>query len=409
MYKQIFPILPVSTFVPNQPNRLIPSPTLGHDIPYRQCSLSVLDTYDDPTLRFDENGVCHYFEDYKRAEAAGVFTGEEGERRFKAVIDRIKADGVGRPYDCIMGVSGGVDSTYIAYLAHQHGLRPLAVHFDNGWNSELAVQNIQNILDKLSIDLHTLVVDWEEFRDLQLAYLKSSVVDIEVASDHAIFATLYRLASKHGIKHILNGNNIVTEHVLPKHWIFAKGDHVNLLAIHKAHGTLPLKTYPLFDYQVKKYIQKVQGVQSHTILNLVPYDKAAVKEVIKKELGWTDYGGKHYESIWTRFYQGHILPTKFGIDKRKAHLANLIFSSQITKEEAIEELKQPIYPQEFFQQDYGFVLKKLNLSETEWQTLMKTPPRSHYDYDYERPLFDRKPWLKPLRPLVRLAEKFLAK
>ncbi|MEI8342071.1 MAG: N-acetyl sugar amidotransferase [Verrucomicrobiota bacterium] len=399
----------MSTFTSTTPNRLVPSPTLGHDMPYRQCSLSVLDTYDDPTLRFDENGVCHYYQDYKRAEAEGVFTGEEGEHRFNAVVAQIKADGAGRSYDCIMGVSGGVDSTYIAYLAHQHGLRPLAVHFDNGWNSELAVQNIQNILDKLSIDLHTLVVDWEEFRDLQLAYLKSSVVDIEVASDHAIFATLYRLASKHGIKHILNGNNIVTEHVLPKHWIFPKGDHVNLLAIHKAYGTLLLKTYPLFDYRVKKYIQKVQRVQSHTILNMVPYHKATVKKVIQKELGWTDYGGKHYESIWTRFYQGHILPTKFGIDKRKAHLANLIFSGQISKEAALEELKEPIYPQEIFAQDYEFVLKKLNLTESEWQEMMRNPPRSHYDFEYERPLYDRKPWLKPLRPLARFAEKLLSR
>lgn len=377
-------------------------------VAYRQCSVSVLDTIDDPQMRFDELGRSHYYHDFLRACNERVLTGVEGKRRLDELATQIRSEGKGKPYDSILGLSGGVDSTYVAYLAKQLGLRPLAVHFDNGWNSELSVKNIENIVSKLDLDLFTYVINWEEFKDLQLSYLKASVVDIEVTTDHAIFATLYRLAGKHGIKHILSGTNVVTEHVLPPHWIHAKTDHVNIRAIHRVFGRVPLRTYPFMNIKVKKYYQLVKGVKSHSILDWADYNKAMVKKLITKELGWRDYGGKHYESIFTRFYQGYILPRKFNIDKRKAHLSNLIFAGQLTKPAAIEELKQPAYDAEQLKADYDFVLKKLGLSIEDFEEIMRRPVRAHREFDYEKSVYERFPILTPLRSPVRFLSSRLA-
>lgn len=369
---------------------------------YQQCSVSVMDTISDPDIVFDEKGVSNYYYDYKKAYAERVITGQEGRRRFEKVAQQIKKDGKGKPYDCIMGLSGGVDSTYVAMLAKEFGLRPLAMHFDNGWNSELAVKNIENIVSRLGFDLHTNVINWEEFKDLQISYLKASVIDIEAITDHAIFATLFRYAGEHDIKYLLSGTNVQTENTLPRSWIHAKTDHVNIKSIHKAYGKVPLKTFPFMDAKVKRYYQQVKGVQSVSVLDYFEYDKAEVKRRIQEELGWRDYGGKHYESIWTRFYQGYILPEKFKVDKRKAHLSDLIFGGQMTKEQALAELDKPIYDEVVFKQDYEFVLKKLGFTEDEFQQIMKQPPRSHYDFDYEMPIDKRYPLLKPVKQLYRL-------
>jgi N-acetyl sugar amidotransferase len=369
--------------------------------PYRQCSLSVMDTIADPGITFDDKGICNYYYEYKEAEKKYVLTGEAGRKKLEEQAEIIKNAGKGQPYDCIMGLSGGVDSTYIAVLAKELGLRPLAVHFDNGWNSELAVQNIENIVTKLGVDLFTYVIDWEEFRDLQVSYLKASVVDIEAITDHAIFATLFRLAGDKKIKYMLSGTNVHMEQTLPKSWIHPKADHVNIQAIHKKFGTVPLKTFPFMNAKVKRYYHQIIGIQSVSLLNYVEYNKKQVKERIQKELGWRDYGGKHYESIWTRFYQGYILPKKFGIDKRKAHLSDLIFGGQISKAEALAELELPIYDPEQLKIDYEFVLKKLRLSHEEFEALMNLPPHSHYDYDYEMPVDQRYPLLKPVKAIYR--------
>ena len=300
-----------------------------------------------------------------------------------------------------MGLSGGVDSTYIAYLAKQLGLRPLAVHFDNGWDSELAVKNIENIVNKLGFDLYTNVINWEEFKDLQIAYLKASVVDIEAITDHAILASLYQLAGEKNITHILSGTNIQTENTMPKSWIFSKSDPINIKAIHKVYGTVPLKTFPFMDAKVKRYYQGIKGVHSVLLLNYVDYNKQKVKSLIQEELEWKDYGGKHCESVWTRFYQGYILPEKFKIDKRKAHLSDLIFGEQITKEEAVEEIKKPVYDPELLKIDYEFVLKKLGMSKERFEEILAMPQRSHYDFDYEKPIDDRYPLLWPVKKIYR--------
>jgi N-acetyl sugar amidotransferase len=364
------------------------------------CSRCVLDTRDDPDIVFDSAGVCNHCHDYARADHAEVLRGAEGEARVAELVRGVRAEGAGKRYDCVVGVSGGTDSTYVAYLARQWGLRPLVVHFDNGWNSELAVMNIHNIVSRLGFDLHTYVVDWPEFRDIQLAYLRASVVDIEVVTDHGITGALLQTAAQHGIRTILLGCNVVTEAVLPARWIFNKTDHVNLRAIHRRYGTMPLHTYPLLSYWRKKYYHDVLGIRAAPVLNWVPYVKAEAKELLARELGWRDYGGKHYESVWTRFYQGYILPRKFGIDKRKAHLSTLICSGQITRAEAEAELREPIYDPELLATDYVFVLKKLGLSEPEFEAIMRMPPRPHTDFPVERSTYAAFPILRPLRPLA---------
>lgn len=364
-----------------------------------------MDTIADPDIQFDENGVSQYYSEFQKALKQSVFTGDEGSQKLQELVDLIKKEGEGKPYDCIMGLSGGVDSSYVAYKAKEYGLRPLAVHFDNGWNSELAVKNIENIVSKLNLDLHTLVVDWEEFKDLQLAYLKASVIDIEVVTDHAISATLARLAKKHNIKFILSGSNVVTEFLMPKSWIFNKNDHINLLDIHKHFGEVTLKSYPLYDTWLKKYSANVLQSKTVSFLNYIPYNKQMVKETITRELEWRDYGGKHYESQFTKFYQAYILPYKFKVDKRKPHLSNLICSGQITKEEALAELAKPLYNADEFEKDYDYVVKKFNLSRTAFNEIMQRPVKQHTDFKIETSIYQRYPILTPFRPLLRLLSK----
>ena len=359
-----------------------------------------MDTIADPDISFDEKGISNYYYSYLQGVEHNVKKGSEGRSHLEKIVERIKQDGKGKPYDCIMGLSGGVDSSYVAYLCKQYGLRPLAVHFDNGWNSELAVKNIESMVNKCGFDLYTLVVDWEEFRDIQLAYIRASVVDIEVPTDHAIGAVLMKLALKHDIKYSLSGSNVYTEHVMPKSWIFNKGDHANLKDIHKKYGSKKIKTFPLNDTLLKKRVSWA-GIQQVNILNYVDYNKYDAKKTISEELGWRDYGGKHYESLFTKFYQAHILPEKFKIDKRKAHLSTLVFSNQLTKAEAVNELNQPLYAPEVFQMERDFFLKKLGLSAAEWDKIMATPPRSHRDFEIEMPLDHHYKWIKPIKKVYR--------
>ncbi|HEX6182194.1 MAG TPA: 7-cyano-7-deazaguanine synthase, partial [Chitinophagaceae bacterium] len=220
------------------------NPSANFGRPYQQCSVSVMDTIGDPDISFDSNGICNYFHEYKAAEKAYVLHGKEGQKMLESVAGTIRAKGKGKTYDCILGLSGGADSTYLALLAKEIGLKPLIVHFDYGWNSELAVQNIENATKILGFDLYTYVMDWEEFRDLQRSYFKASVIDLDVPADHMIFGALFKTAQKFGIKYVLSGNNVVTEHTLPKTWNYNKFDLVNLRNIHRTYGTLPLKNLP---------------------------------------------------------------------------------------------------------------------------------------------------------------------
>ena len=346
---------------------------------YQICTRCIMDTT-DPEIEFDEKGVCNHCKRYDEIVRTKILTGEERENRLKEIVDKIKREGKNKKYDCIIGVSGVVDSTYVAYTAKRLGLRPLAVHLDNGWDSEVAVSNIEKISKKLGIDLYTYVVDWEEFKDLQLAYLKASVVDIEVVTDHAIIAALYDIADKRKIKYILSGSNIVTEGIMPDSWVHRKTDLRNLKAIHNRYGKIKLKTYPTMGLSKLLYYRFFKGIRYISLLNYMDYNKKEAKKLLISELGWEDYGGKHYESIFTKFYQAYILPTKFNIDKRKAHLSTLICSGQITREDALKELEKPLYEKNELERDKKYVLKKLGLSEKEFENLMKLPVKKHREY-----------------------------
>ena len=374
-----------------------------NDPNYRQCSMSVMDNIADPNITFDEKGICNYYYEYLEAEKAMVLKGEEGEKKYNELIAKIKYDSRGRKYDCILGVSGGVDSTYLAYLAKKAGLRVLCVHFDNGWNSELAVKNIQNIVEKCSFDLYTYVIDWEEFKDLQIAYFKAGVIDIEAVNDLAIFLSLEKICIKFDIKYIIDGRNVVTENTLPLSWI--NKDYQNLLNIHKKFGTLKLKSFPSINRWQRNYIDFKNKYQKIMLLNYFDYNKHDAKITITEEFNWIDYGGKHYESVFTRFYQGYILPEKFKIDKRKAHLSNLIFSGQISKEEALSQLNEPIYNQNQFENDFKLVLKKLEFTKESFETYLNSPSVPHEYYGLSRPLSEDLKFLRILKPLKTLIFK----
>lgn len=338
-------------------------------------------------ISFDEKGVCNYCRSYERlAEKYVDIPQEQKTAQMNVVLSKIKRLGRNKPYDCILGLSGGVDSSYLAWLAKDLGLRPLVVHFDNGWNSELAVKNIENIVHKLNYDLETYVFNWEEFKDLQRAYFLSGVVDIEVPTDYLIFAVLNKLAAKKGIKYILSGYNFVTEFGMPRSWNFSqKFDHKNLEDIHRRFGKVKLKDFPAFGRYQEFYYQKIRGIETVELLNYLPYVKKDIKAFIAKELDWKDYGGKHHESIFTRFYQSYVLPVKFGIDKRKAHWMALINSGQATRTEALENLKTPPYTPEAQQADLEYVTKKLDFSLGEFAQLMAAPPVPHQHYAMEDP------------------------
>jgi N-acetyl sugar amidotransferase len=364
-----------------------------------------MDTIADPTIQFDNNGVSNYYHEYNALANDFLLTGAAGDHKLSEVLESIKNDGKGKPYDCITGISGGVDSSYLVLMAKKWGLRPLIVHFDNGWNSEIAVFNINNIISNTGFDLFTIVVEWEEFKDLQLSYLKASVIDAEVPTDHAIGGTLQKLAAKYKLKYILSGNNIVTEAILPPTWSYNKNDYVNLKNIHKKFGRLPFKTYPLFGFKEQLLFGSARGIETIKPLNWISYDKEEAKRTIKQELGWKDYGGKHYESVFTKFFQAYILPTKFNIDKRKPHLSTLIFSGQLSKDQALKELEKPLYEDVELANELEYVLKKFGISAIEFNEIMAKPMVEHSVFGKQKPVTEAylalriaKKVVKALRP-----------
>jgi N-acetyl sugar amidotransferase len=357
---------------------------------YQICTRCVMDT-SDPDIVFDSEGICNhckkaekYFQRFPLSLPI-----EDRTKQLEKIINEIKEKGKGKPYDCIIGLSGGVDSSYVALKVIELGLRPLAVHLDNGWNSDAAVNNIENICKILGIDLHRYVVDWEEFKDLQLSFLKASTPDSEIPTDHAIVSILYKLAKKNKVKYIIAGNNIASESILPAAWSQGHSDWKYIRCIHRIYGKQELKTFPhrtLLEDVWNRFILKIRWIE---LLNYIDYDKEKAKEIIKKELQWKDYGRKHGESHYTKIFQEYILPVKFGYDKRRAHYSSLIVAGQLTREQALKMLQEPLYlNNEAIQNDISYLVNKFGISREDFDTIMNNPPKKFWDYDsYRRRLY----------------------
>ena len=343
---------------------------------YQICTYCVMDTT-DPDIVFNENGICnHCINGIKKLDLLPK-TIEDEKNRINSILTTIKKSQT--RYNCLLGISGGVDSSYLAYLAWKMGLNPLVVHFDNGWNSELAVTNIQKIISKTGFDFISYVIDWEEFKDLQRSFLKASVVDIEMLTDHAITATIFKFAKKYKIKYILSGENIATESCMPNAWVWRKQDLRNIKHIQSLFGSKKIRKFPTLStlswiYHKKKY-------QVIRLLDNVIYSKKRAIETLENEFGWVPYRYKHEESIFTKFYQNYILVNKFGIDKRRSHLSSLIINNEITRKAALKELEQNPYLSSMkMRQDKSYVLKKLAFSEEEFDLIMKASPIPHEHY-----------------------------
>ncbi len=357
---------------------------------FQVCTHCVMDTTDSKIV-FDENGVCDHCLDFEQNVKPNWHTDERGDAELKKIIAKIKEDGKGRDFDCIIGMSGGADSSYLLHVAvKEYGLRPLVFHVDGGWNSQIAVNNINVMIEKLGLDLYTEVINWEEMKDFQLAYFKAGVANIDVPQDHAFVATLYNFAAKYKIKYILNGGNISTECVRnPLEWIYYGTDMAQIRDIRKQFGTNPMKTYPFSSVlRHKLYLRYIQKVQVVKPLNYFPYIKEQAMQVLADEYGWIPYPQKHFESRFTKFYEGYWLPKKFGYDTRKVQYSSLILTGQMTREEALEKLKAPAISDEDAKHDFEYIATKLDISVEELQKYFDQPNKTYKDYKNQQSLFD---------------------
>lgn len=354
--------------------------TLNIEDSYTQCHRCVMDNISDPNISFDNEGFCSYCNEYFLTIETSSENNQAQKNKIENLVKKIKKEGTSKKYDCIVGVSGGLDSAYLVYKLVELGLKPIAVHFDNGWNSETAIQNIEKLLQKLNVDLYTYVCDWDEFKSVQLSFLKAGVVDVELVTDHAISAALYKASEQFSTKYIFQGHNQSSEFILPETWIHWKNDALNIKSIHKRYSNTSLNTFPFLTFFKEYWHVKFRKTQYIYFLDYISYSKKEATKILVENFGWKPYGAKHNESIFTRFYQNYILPVKFNIDKRKAHLSSLICSGQITREEALEELKIKPWETEETKQDKVYVLKKLGVSEDTFDKWMKEPPKNHLDF-----------------------------
>jgi len=338
------------------------------------CSKCIMDDIVQG-ITFDKKGECTFCKIHDELEEKYPLN-ETAENKLNEIITKIKEEGKNKVYDCIVGISGGRDSSFTLYKAVKLGLRPLAVHFDNGWNSESAVRNIENLCNKLNVDLYTHVANWEEFKDLQRSFLFASVPDAEVPTDWVIFSVLFEQASKHGVKNIIHGHSFRTEGTTPLTWTYMDGKYVNY--IHQKFGTKTIKSFPvmtMFGYLYYTFIKKIKQVR---LLYYIPYDEDKILKMLTDEVGWINYGGKHHESLYTGFFQSYILTRKFNIDKRKLHYSALIRSGQVNREKALEIIKKD--PYDGGQETLNYCLKKLDFTETEFEKIMNQPKKLFLDY-----------------------------
>jgi len=334
----------------------------------------------DLEIKFDSLGNCNHCNNYFNNFTKLQYQGEASDKIIRDIVKKIKDTGRRSKYDCLIGVSGGVDSSYVAYLVKELGLRPLAVHMDNGWDSIEAVENIKNICNKLDIDYQSYILNWHEFKDIQISILRSSIPEVEIPTDVAIAATLHKVAAENSVKYIISGGNLATEGILPDSWFYNPKDAKLLKAIHKKYGTMPMKDFPLFDYKKELYYKFVRGIRIVYLLNYLPFSKEDAILTLADKLDWKVYGGKHHESKYTSFVQSYIQPVKFNIDYRKATLSNEICSGKITREHALNELKEASYDVETISLQKKYVCKKLDISIVEFDRIMRLPVKTYKDY-----------------------------
>ncbi len=356
---------------------------------YQVCANCVMDTTDS-NIVFDENGVCDHCNTYFKDIEPNWHTDERGEAEIKAIVEKIKKAGKGKDFDCIMGMSGGIDSSCLLYLAVKKlGLRPLVFHVDAGWNSQEAVNNIEKMVDQLGLDLYTEVIDWEEMKDLQLAYFKAGVSNIDTPQDHSFFATMYKFANEHNVKYILTGGNYSTECVRnPLEWMYYQSDSIQLKDIYKQYGTGKLKNFPITNILWHKvYLPYVKGIKLIRPLDFMEYDKEAATQFLVDEYGYQRYPQKHFESRFTRFYESYWLPEKFGYDTRKVQYSSLILTGQMTREEALEKLKSPAYNPETIKEDFEYIATKLGITVEELQGYMDQPNRKNSEFKSQESIY----------------------
>ena len=352
------------------------------------CVTCVMDTSDSQIV-FNEKGVCDHFETYySKIKPAWDSASKQD---LGALASKIKSDGKNRDFDCIVGMSGGIDSSYLIYLVVKKlGLRPLVFHVDAGWNSQEAVNNIERIVDGLKLDLFTEVINWEEMRDLQLSFFRSGVPHIDTPQDHAFFATMYKFAEEHGVKYILTGANYATECIRnPLEWMWYQSDSTQLKDIHSRFGSIPFTSFPITSIlRHKVYLPYVRGIKVIRPLNYFRYNKEEAMRTLQSEFGWQPYPQKHFESRFTRFYEGYWLPERFGFDTRKVQFSSLILTGQMTRDEALEQLSRPALDGEMVKNEFDYVAKKLDISPDELQQCFDLPKKTYRDYKSQRHLYN---------------------
>ncbi len=346
---------------------------------YQICSRCVMDTT-DLQITFNSEGHCNHCEEFITRRINFKYQGDESDAKFDDLITQIQIAGNGKKYDCILGLSGGVDSSFVAYALKSRGLRILAVHMDNGWNSEEAVSNIRNIANKLDIDYESFVLDYDEFKEIQLAFLKASVPEAETPTDMAIPAVMHKIASKYGVQFIISGGNMATEGILPASWHYNAKDTRYFKAILKKFGNKRIKSFPLFGFKQEAYFKVIRGIKMVYPLNFIDYDKESAQKILENELDWKYYGGKHRESKYTDFIQSYYLYTKFGIDYRRATLSTQICTGDRSRNDAIEELKTPPFNELHVKNQIKYISKKLGISESQLQEIVGLPPKYYWDY-----------------------------
>lgn len=354
---------------------------------YDVCSRCIMDS-SDPNISFNLDGLCDYCQNFDSQIKPNWHTDARGLAELSSLSERIKLQGKGKDFDCIIGLSGGLDSSYVAYVAKEKmGLRPLLFHVDAGWNTDQAVGNIEKLVDGLGLDLYTEVINWEEMKDLQLSFLKSQIADQDLPQDAAFFSALYKFARKHRIKYVLTGGNFSTECCRePEEWGGYPGiDKALFNDIHKQFGKRKLKSFPLLDiFTYKVLYQKFFGMTVVKPLNLVPYVKQDAEAELEKHFGWKKFKHKHHESRFTRFYEDYWMPRKFGYEKRRAHFSSLIMTGQMSREAALERISKPEMDEQFLKSEFEYVANKLDLSVDELQKIFDGKNKTSLDYKNKR-------------------------